>query len=302
MARPQAVPTAAPTDREQEIRTAEQEVAMHEGQLARDVAQLEAAAAEILGRLQHVKAAASQAQLSGVRDPAFAELHQRVHHASVQRLNVDAAREAALQARLQAVDARRRLAEQMRQTVHAYSAELSQLSTQLTADESALAQMQAQLRAHEQQRAQQQAAQTQQMAPPPVPLQARPAAGSNAAVTAVARAEPRRSLPRVRMQAAVDLHTESNFFTGFSTNISEGGLFIATVQSPPIGTEVDVAFTLPGTGKIEIKGVVRWAREVNDKTPDIFPGVGIQFVNLDPRTAQAVSQFVSGREPMFFPE
>ena len=103
------------------------------------------------------------------------------------------------------------------------------------------------------------------------------------------------------MQAAVDLHSDSNFFTGFSTNISEGGLFIATVQTVELGTEVDLNFSL-GEQKLTVRGVVRWVREVNDNTPDIFPGVGIQFVNLDPATAGAIQQFVAAREPMFFPE
>ncbi|MGA9524700.1 MAG: PilZ domain-containing protein, partial [Myxococcaceae bacterium] len=78
--------------------------------------------------------------------------------------------------------------------------------------------------------------------------------------------------------------------------------FIATVPTVEIGTEVDLGFSLADGEKLNVQGVVRWVREVNDLTPDIFPGVGIQFVNLDPATAGAIQQFVSSREPMFFPE
>jgi uncharacterized protein (TIGR02266 family) len=116
-----------------------------------------------------------------------------------------------------------------------------------------------------------------------------------------AKAEARRP-PRYRMQAVVDLSSESNFFSGFSTDISSGGLFVATVHAPPLGTLVDLQFTLPDGRQIEVKGQVRWTREVNDQTPEIFPGVGIQFIELSPDARGAIDTFVAAREPMFFPD
>jgi uncharacterized protein (TIGR02266 family) len=106
----------------------------------------------------------------------------------------------------------------------------------------------------------------------------------------------------VRMQAQIDLASDSNFFTGFSTNVSEGGLFIATVTPVAQGTPVELTFSLPGGGKISAQGVVAWTREINDRTPEIFPGVGVQFTGLAPDAAQAIKQFVASREPMFYPD
>ena len=40
----------------------------------------------------------------------------------------------------------------------------------------------------------------------------------------------------------------------------------------------------------------------NYQTPDIFPGVGVQFVDLPPDATNAIRTFVSEREPLFFPE
>jgi hypothetical protein len=74
------------------------------------------------------------------------------------------------------------------------------------------------------------------------------------------------------------------------------------VDSPSIGTEVELGFALPGGKKLQVHGVVRWIRVVNDSTPEIFPGVGIQFVNLEPESAAVIQKFVASREPMFFPE
>ena len=104
------------------------------------------------------------------------------------------------------------------------------------------------------------------------------------------------------MQAAIDFGSDSNFYTGFSTNISEGGLFIATVQYVQRGTPVDLRFTLPNGAQVSAHGEVRWTREINDKTPDIFPGVGVQFIGLAPEAAQAIKEFVASREPMFYPD
>ena len=79
-------------------------------------------------------------------------------------------------------------------------------------------------------------------------------------------------------------------------------LFVATVAQMDVGTTVDLHFTLPGGKRLDVKGIVRWTREVNDKTPDIFPGVGVQFAELTPDAAQAIHRFVSEREPMFYPD
>src|SRR5205814_78643 len=116
------------------------------------------------------------------------------------------------------------------------------------------------------------------------------------------RPEGRREQARVRMQAAIDLESDSNFFTGFSTNISEGGLFVATVKTLPQGTQVALHFSLPGGRKLDVQGVVRWTREVNDNTPEIFPGVGVQFINLSPEMGMVIKQFVKEREPLFYPD
>jgi uncharacterized protein (TIGR02266 family) len=111
-----------------------------------------------------------------------------------------------------------------------------------------------------------------------------------------------RECARVPLQAAVDLASDSNLFTGFGTNVSEGGLFVATINVLPVGTPVDLTFTLPGKSKLSVHGEVRWTREVNDRTPEVFPGVGVRFVNLAPATAEALKRFVSEREPLFYPD
>jgi uncharacterized protein (TIGR02266 family) len=105
---------------------------------------------------------------------------------------------------------------------------------------------------------------------------------------------------RVALHADVDLFSDSNFYTGFSSDLSDGGIFVATCEVLEAGTEVEVAFTLPGSQRIQSRGVVRWHREYNDRFPDVFPGMGIEFVEMPEESRSAVHAFTSQREPMFW--
>jgi uncharacterized protein (TIGR02266 family) len=103
----------------------------------------------------------------------------------------------------------------------------------------------------------------------------------------------------VRLQTDVSIESDSNFYAGFSEDISAGGLFVATHRYAAIGTEIDASFVLGGI-RIEASGVVRWVREVDDKNPGMTPGMGIQFSSL-PEGAQAeIERFVRTREPIFY--
>src|SRR2546423_6444841 len=78
---------SAMSDREIELRRAESEAAAQESKVADDHQRLLAASGEVQGRLQAVKAAAAQAQLSGVRDPALADVQKRCQTAAMPALS-----------------------------------------------------------------------------------------------------------------------------------------------------------------------------------------------------------------------
>lgn len=136
--------------------------------------------------------------------------------------------------------------------------------------------------------------------PPPAPPPT-PPLPPRASPTRVARATPqRRSHARRELVTRVDVDSDSNFYGGFSTDVSEGGLFVATIAYPAPGTSIDLRFTLPGGFSVEATGVVQWVREVNDATPEVMPGAGVRFVDLPDAAAQAIRAFVAQREPLFF--
>ena len=195
--------------------------------------------------------------------------------------SVRAAREAA-------VRARRELNTRVRGQLVTVKGQLQKLAAQLMADEQTVSASEARAKA----------------APPPA-LVPQPRAVPNAAevvVAAPAPKKPQRSSARVKMQAAVDFTSDNNFFNGFSANISDGGLFVATVNLLPLGTEVDLSFSLPSGDRIDAHGVVQWVREVNDQLPDAFPGMGVQFAQLAPAAQSAIAQFLAQRDPLFFAE
>lgn len=115
---------------------------------------------------------------------------------------------------------------------------------------------------------------------------------------AVEPASEHRASPRAFVETEVDLHTESTFFTGLSEDVSRGGLFVATYQLLPVGTDIELSFSLPGEQRVRAHGRVVWLREVRDG--GVSPGMGIAFHGLDPEDEEAVKGFLVERPPAFY--
>jgi uncharacterized protein (TIGR02266 family) len=88
---------------------------------------------------------------------------------------------------------------------------------------------------------------------------------------------------------------------GFTENLSGGGVFIATHLIRPIGSSVEVNLSLPGTPEpLVLHGEVRWVREYNSSSSDVWPGMGIRFEDLGQEQEALIRQFLQTREPLFF--
>jgi len=110
----------------------------------------------------------------------------------------------------------------------------------------------------------------------------------------------RRRAPRHVLETQVGFSSESNFYAGFAEDISEGGLFVATWELKPLGSQIDVEFELPDGHIVHACGVVRWLRDPRDDDPDTPPGMGIQFESLDPNDKEAIDMFLGIRSPLFY--
>jgi uncharacterized protein (TIGR02266 family) len=112
-------------------------------------------------------------------------------------------------------------------------------------------------------------------------------------------AEHRRA-PRMGVELDVSIGSDHNFYAGFTENMSEGGIFIATHLLKPIGSIVEISIFLPESEKeVRGKGEVRWLREHNEAN-NVPPGMGIRFVELAPGSLDAINEFLRRRDPMFF--
>lgn len=111
----------------------------------------------------------------------------------------------------------------------------------------------------------------------------------------------RRSSPRVVLKTTVSFSSDSNFYTGFLDNISEGGIFIATHNEMPIGSHVSIEFTMPDQEEpISLVGEVRWLRTYDPNHDAAPPGLGLRFIDLTPEAKRRIETFVSRRGTLFY--
>jgi uncharacterized protein (TIGR02266 family) len=108
----------------------------------------------------------------------------------------------------------------------------------------------------------------------------------------------RRGGERVEAEIEIGFQSDSNFYTGFSENISEGGVFVATYHKHQLGDRHKIQLMLPGHDQpVEVQVVVRWVREASHDTK---PGYGMQFVDLTDAARAVIERFVRKRAPIFF--
>jgi uncharacterized protein (TIGR02266 family) len=116
---------------------------------------------------------------------------------------------------------------------------------------------------------------------------------------AIACADQRR-YERLDLEVEVDMVSDHNFFTGFSCNVSEGGIFVATHRLREVGACVEVTFTLPGDDTpIVARTEVKWVR-VHNEASNVPPGMGLMFIDIAPESIARIAAFLRVREALFY--
>ncbi len=112
-----------------------------------------------------------------------------------------------------------------------------------------------------------------------------------------------RKHPRLELGTIVNFSEDDHsFYTGFSENISEGGLFIATYTfQPKKGDRFSLSFSLPDEPPIEAIGEVTWLREHSSHSPTMTPGFGCKFINLEEDDKRRINRFIHHNEVLFMP-
>ncbi len=103
------------------------------------------------------------------------------------------------------------------------------------------------------------------------------------------------------LEANIGATTQSNFYVGFSGEVSHGGVFLATYEVLPKDTHVNMLVTLPGGYEFRTRGWIRFVHDPFDLNSDSEPGIGIQFVDgLQAEDRSLVLRFLRKRPPMFY--
>ena len=101
----------------------------------------------------------------------------------------------------------------------------------------------------------------------------------------------------VTLKVQLQYPDRDTFVERFSINVSRTGLFIRARDPAPVGSRVRFEYRLKDDSRIfRGTGVVRWARPAAEaKEPDAPPGMGIEFVDLDPQSEDLVTHIVKTR-------
>jgi len=101
---------------------------------------------------------------------------------------------------------------------------------------------------------------------------------------------PTRRSARVHHEVMVGVSSEDGTFSGWGTNLSEGGVFVNSHHAPQIGTRVSVLLQLPGHSECKLSGRVAWAQPSGPGVDE--PGMGIEFLDVDDETRALVGRMV----------
>ena len=111
----------------------------------------------------------------------------------------------------------------------------------------------------------------------------------------------RRKSYRIDAKVRVHSRSETNFFTGYTADLSEGGVFFATRELLPVGTVVSFDLVLDQRETLQLTGMVRWVRDTNMALGHTPPGMGIQFLGMSPDIEERIKRYIEvRREALFF--
>lgn len=116
----------------------------------------------------------------------------------------------------------------------------------------------------------------------------------------------KRRVPRIMVKVVIvsiddedirlllDYPDSEAYLYDYSTNLSEGGIFLKITEPIPIGKQVSIKFTIPNNiNLLEVTGIIRWFVSVEEaQLSNISPGVGIEFCNMSQETKQVIKNFI----------
>ena len=109
-------------------------------------------------------------------------------------------------------------------------------------------------------------------------------------------AERRSALRTAIVISNTRIGDERQYFFGYAKNLSKTGALIHTLTPKNVGEVFNIEFAIPRTDiVVKCQARVVWKREFGseDKLP---PGMGIEFMDIDPEIAEKVDEWIHKRE------
>lgn len=105
--------------------------------------------------------------------------------------------------------------------------------------------------------------------------------------------ESRLAGARIPIQILVDYKSGGSYLFDFCKDIGSGGVFIETESPKPMGTELELTFTIPDNkATINTKGKVIWVQEKVAGRSDLVTGMGVQFIAFKTSHKDQLEAFV----------
>ena len=137
-------------------------------------------------------------------------------------------------------------------------------------------------------------------APPPRPPRA-PSVDLMALIDEELVDEPqKRPPPATRVEVNVSLVSEHNFYVGPTRRIDSGGVFIATMMPPPVGTRLQVRLGLADGRKLDVDGEVAFVRAKSATTGRQPAGCGVRLPSVPGWAADTIERFFLARQPIVY--
>jgi uncharacterized protein (TIGR02266 family) len=100
----------------------------------------------------------------------------------------------------------------------------------------------------------------------------------------------RRHSERHDLKIRVDYSAVDSFFSEFTSNINEGGMFVETETPAALDSQVQLQCRLPELERpVRLTGRVAWISDGKAGSP---PGMGIEFQDLPEETRRTINELV----------
>jgi type IV pilus assembly protein PilZ len=108
-----------------------------------------------------------------------------------------------------------------------------------------------------------------------------------------------RQYERYPVNLRVDYSTRDAFLANRVSNLSQGGLFIATETPLPVQSELDLVLTLEHEDeRIRVRGRVIWNYDIRKGTSRVIPGMGIKFLDLSADDRCRLADYLAALRPV----